>query len=914
MSARKRKQLDVLPVFNAIQGGHDALINIKPKLAESRLPNPKTISDELYTVASLAESFSQKRPRANIDWSNLADVLDREGVNLWNISGQIRGSANDDANKTVFAALRLAAFRLIEAGLEQKLSIESKQSPAHLNYAHGAIQLYRISSHSRAAPGKQSRRGTVRAMDDPQGLHQQGKARAVVLYYSSRMEAAWREGNDGVAEFMLQKITGVFDSNWHRGSGNYIMTPENDQVFTSMAPRDRVSLASKLLEIGKSLLRAPADKRSSSGSGGAQDSVRWIQRAFSLVESVESADTLEISDLKNSILRSLARAYYFSSSHDPDNLSRAEASLNELIASVDASIDRRSPEYQQLRWMRIAILKRRRAAETLLAEAFQSIIDHMDFGSESCVTDLLQELRTLSQQHVLVTTVHQSTLRRALEAGENTGLPHVDRVVLSLLFHCLRDENHARATHDINSTYTWLEEEGGVTFIADDHNYDLDQYISAIASVEAMVKSPDFDNKMLLLAVQLAYESDLKTLLLSILEVLLANVDRQQNGEFELEVLTLRDIRVSNVIPGLRFAKKYQASGNITTVLKDVSWLWRTAFNTGVQGCSEWAHLEESVSDAFDIARELLEVYCQSVLTDVDPSLSAHIVDASFAAVAVKMFALRRQLSSEDATLAQLLDSICDDIKSCQARIGLVVEQNKLPNTEETQRAQSLVHTLRVFEVEVLCLRKDWAGLAITVEAAVRADSHAMGTFEAIADLLVRMSLSGSVSLPLLILCIIAILHASLDRMSLSVRKFSRWLRALCTILLSRNSPADRAKAIGYVEQAVAVLREHSDAGDEQDVNQFSRNLSRRGTSNIFDQVFPFDERQWLLGTAYNTGIECLHASLSDEAKRWFESSAMICRFVPDGEARAAKVSETYMQLLSRFGSGASSNVIVDPQ
>ena len=44
-----------------------------------------------------------------------------------------------------------------------------------------------------------------------------------------------------------------------------------------------------------------------------------------------------------------------------------------------------------------------------------------------------------------MTTVHQSTLRRALEAGENTGLPHVDRVVLSLLFHCLRDENHARA-------------------------------------------------------------------------------------------------------------------------------------------------------------------------------------------------------------------------------------------------------------------------------------------------------------------------------------------------------------------------------------------------------------------------------------------------------------------------------------
>lgn len=32
-------------------------------------------------------------------------------------------------------------------------------------------------------------------MDDPQGLHQQGKARAVVLYYSSRMEAVSELGS-----------------------------------------------------------------------------------------------------------------------------------------------------------------------------------------------------------------------------------------------------------------------------------------------------------------------------------------------------------------------------------------------------------------------------------------------------------------------------------------------------------------------------------------------------------------------------------------------------------------------------------------------------------------------------------------------------------------------------------------------
>ena len=36
----------------------------------------------------------------------------------------------------------------------------------------------------------------------------------------------------------------------------------------------------------------------------------------------------------------LARAYYLSSSHDPDNLDKAEASLNELIDTIDSAADR----------------------------------------------------------------------------------------------------------------------------------------------------------------------------------------------------------------------------------------------------------------------------------------------------------------------------------------------------------------------------------------------------------------------------------------------------------------------------------------------------------------------------------------------------------------------------------------------
>jgi hypothetical protein len=48
------------------------------------------------------------------------------------------------------------------------------------------------------------------------------------------------------------------------------------------------------------------------------------------------------------------------------------------------------------------------------------------------------------------------------------------------------------------------------------------------------------------------------------------------------------------------------------------------------------------------------------------------------------------------------------------------------------------------------------------------------------------------------------------------------------------------------------------------------------------------------------TNLFC-SVSLADDARRWFESSTIICRFVPDGEARAAKVGLPCMQWLLSF-------------
>ena len=157
-----------------------------------------------------------------------------------------------------------------------------------------------------------------------------------------------------------------------------------------------------------------------------------------------------------------------------------------------------------------------------------------------------------------------------------------------------------------------------------------------------------------------------------------------------------------------------------------------------------------------------------------------------------------------------------------------------------------------------------------------------------------------------------AILHASLDRSALSVNKFARWLRAICTMLLARNTAPDRLKAIGYVEQAITVLEEHGgdDVGDEvmtiwpldqvthsfvvlppkrhtrwTSVIGFSRLPTTRGL-NASSMALPCRPYTSFTHDLFFFSSVCL----LDDARRWFEASSRLCRYVPDGEVRGKKV------------------------
>lgn len=54
----------------------------------------------------------------------------------------------------------------------------------------------------------------------------------------------------------------------------------------------------------------------------------------------------------------------------------------------------------------------------------------------------------------------------------------------------------------------------------------------------------------------------------------------------------------------------------MSLISKDVSWLWRTAYNCAIQGCSEWEHCEKQISDLFDLAKDVRFSYRGQLKTD----------------------------------------------------------------------------------------------------------------------------------------------------------------------------------------------------------------------------------------------------------------------------------------------------------
>ncbi|KAJ3982962.1 meiosis protein SPO22/ZIP4 like-domain-containing protein [Lentinula detonsa] len=995
MSGTTRKKKPSLNLQESFESIKDLLSTTKTQLDSSDISLRPSIIENLGRISALAESFTDGRLKADRDCTDLCDTLDQEGVTLWNISGLVSKYPDDDG-RAMTGALRLAAFRLVEAGLEGKPGLETLIHVLGLASKTGAtlsaLGQYDVAASVLTSAAKYEE--MMRVEDDPDGTYRHSKTCVRTVYFSCRMESAWQEGNCTVAEFMAQKLMSkLFCTRESKNVTSPGPVAIYDEQRLVLPAHDRVVLAAKLHRIGKTILQDQAVK----AQGKASDAIVWLRKAFGIVDQEEAnPGALE---LKISILRTLARAYFLSECYDS-----AEATLEELTPALDASKDHKSSEYQELRWLKLATLKKRQPGDTAILAAFKSIINHMDF-TEANVTEILRELRTFGHQQTLVSAVTQYLLQEALQPND-TESESVDRILLSLIVHCSKDEVHSRAMESIHQAFTsvceadtelrsipaaaclsllwqygdrhyhakrWLlaadwfaagshrlfraqhstsaskcHRKAALCYI-EQHEYSraaavirccpsneaATHYLAflvatfqgledeAIQSMYGMVNSPDFDRQMLLLATKISHESEMKNVLLAVLEALLKTLNISNSGETVVEAMALlrciirlvlkllaeptttRAILIDSMVAHFRTAKILADTASkqkvVSLIIKDVTWLWRTAYNCAVQGCSDWDGFQEQISALFDISKDMIEQFCQASPVEVGPDLYNHLMNASFSSVAgrgsanrilfsaltylLEVFAAREALKAHGAVNVRIMPppaldiepmrEISAEIKSCKARISHIIESEKITGDDDLLRARYFLHTLRVFEAEILAQLKDWDQLSKIIGDAVTSGSLAVATYEAIADILWEEK-----ECPVNVLCggLEAVLHATLDHNSLSLEKYARWLRAIATIILARNTSADRIKAIGYIEQAVSMME-----------------------NSVADESYPMDERFWLLATSYNTGFECLEASLLDEAKRWFEASTVICKFVPGGTERAEKISETYAQLLSRY-------------
>ncbi|QRV91649.1 G-protein alpha subunit [Ceratobasidium sp. AG-Ba] len=982
MSAQKRKNVKDAVNMTHIQG---ALVAVKPHVLDFQNTDFDALETGLARLNELLDHFlstraGKKRARSE----SVADELDREGVRLWNASIVLRGVLDLQADepgpqKRVFASLRLAAFRLVEAGtsspptvesLVHLLQLASKAAAALSDCDDDRAQQVLMTAADYEVLVKE-----LAAKDDDRNVQQKTES-ATVQYYCSRMDAAWKEGNEGVAYFMLEQAT-------------------DERRLDDMPLTEVEEVIGRATQIGKGLLRKAwgnvAEPEAVADSKMGLNAVKWLQKAFQTLERVAGDEgNMNWAALREAVLRSLARAYFATSTAVESNLERAEATLDELFKlehNVTCLSVGRSVEATDINlyWMRLAVFKRNKASVPQLLDTFRSILECLEFQEES-VMSVLRELSPLADDRVsLAIDVANMFLVKALDSPSRVGHPFVHSIMMSLflmikpLHHsdackaveraCLAIESRAdfsmektkatacqlllwrngeasyknkrwseaadwfvlsasktfqstpgaqsRSTRKAALCYIQQGEYAQASMLVARCSQDeaSTYYIKfltavhqglegeAVHAVESMVKAPDFDRKMLLLATQLAHETKQRTLLLAVLGAMLRTLRQGHQGlelEAETEGITIVRCSVRIILDllqeplaatnelvnslmeyfrrALDLIGTVSAKGNLAIIAKDASWLWRTAYNAAVSGCRDWDELV--VVELFDLAREvefLMDAYSNTLRAEQDLDLRRCTLLAAFSAASGRLFVARRLGSSQDATV--LYERLADDLPNFR-RSAL----RALPDgVFDGDQPGYMVNLFLTFEIEVLSRLQRWERVQAVVEVAAAAECATSATLESIANLLWTEETCPT---DVLYSALDFMLRSSLDSKHMSIDKFSRWLRAMCTILLARDKQQDRANALSFIEQAVEVIKENVDESG--------------------DQVYAHDEREWLLHIAFNTGVERFSVSDLDEAKRWIEAAIALARLVNNSGAASEKINALYQQVLARYGAQRS--------
>ncbi|KZO99626.1 hypothetical protein CALVIDRAFT_553111 [Calocera viscosa TUFC12733] len=931
---KRRKTLPSSEMPDLVSQIHNILARVMPCLSALDNISSSTLLHDINELVSLASTFTSVKPRVKSEWTTLADEVDKRGVELWNASTHLRSmeSENESAQVRVYANLRYAAYRLLEAGMEPEPTSERLVQMIHLaSKAAGALTgIHELGSAKNILETAAKMEEQLQSSEAPDNAEPRKRAEALTAYYSERMETEMQANNESVAYFMLQQCT--------------------DETRLSMLPLSEIELlGTKVLNIGKKIMKGTWDPDKDTGDNQeinakrAMSATKWFRAALQVLDRVNEQVSLGLRDLKRTTLRSLARAFFAASEINPETLASSEETIHQLLGTLKQT---GTPEHQQLLWMKLAVLKRRKASEKELLDAFGNIISALDL-TEPEVTSVLVEMSSLGDENsALKVTIARALLTRGLEASNQNTQDAVGRTLLTLLTNCKAN---------LNADITYRNIETALNEICERADFTLDRP-SSLACQTILVNFGDlffkgrkwtkaaaffmlcthkafnitaktsFPNAMRKAALSWIHAGDydrashiaaqcpIQEARTHYLHLLVAvhrdqeenaisavsdmvnasDFDRSQLGmvmqlaqenkmktliqavlEALLHIFRVRGLMVERLEEPVQ---EYLADTlpNITPVViaNDLQWLWRTVYNIGVRCCTVWDD-NYYVSEVFRHAILLMEACEKTSLSGADDFITAHKATACFIMMSQKVFSARGAADGERRLALHL--EILQDIAVCKTSLK-TARQHSVHGSQEEQLG-TMLQTCLVFEVEQLSCVRHWAPIVELIKETSLVPTPTMDALEMIMDILWK---NNDCPTDVLYAGLEAILRSSLENTRLPMSKFCRWLRAVCDILLMRGRSSDRQKALQYFKQALELLQLWRECPD-------------------FEELYPTDERQWLFSVAYNTGLDDFRHSNVEEGMRWFAVASGLCDYVPNGEEHRKRVNKIQRNVTARI-------------
>ncbi|WVQ84872.1 hypothetical protein IAT38_007035 [Cryptococcus sp. DSM 104549] len=321
---------------------------------------------------------SREAEQVKVDW------LDTEGVQLWNLASQVGkvvpGSPSlSKEDLAIVAALRLTGYRLVEVATDTKgqtafvirlINLAAKAMSA-------LVQAGKADGASELALQAADYEGLISSSPQPRDAAEiKQHVSAMVLFYLARIDILINEGNDSFSLALMHKAIQL-DEGWSMGSQEHRL------------------LASKCWTVGNDLLK---DRNTVAAS------IDWLNQGLMLVEKLvnRGAQVGSLQELHVAILKSLARAQMLKAEVDPQALTSATATLNEL-AKITGDEDKVT--MHEMRLLQLYILKTQKVPESEIRAVLEDLVDMVEWTEESVLNPTIPA--AVAQKLLARTLAHQ---------------------------------------------------------------------------------------------------------------------------------------------------------------------------------------------------------------------------------------------------------------------------------------------------------------------------------------------------------------------------------------------------------------------------------------------------------------------------------------------------------------------------